>query len=89
MCTVLKRFVVQIAVDRAAPQDEMANAAYLNHVGPGAAAASTGGAGGPIRGSNAPLPGSGYGGIQGNLDFNAGVSYRIQIIFSPSPFSVC
>ncbi|CAK9223878.1 unnamed protein product [Sphagnum jensenii] len=66
----------QIAVDRAAPQDEMANAAYLNHVGPGAAAASTGGAGGPIRGSNAPLPGSGYGGIQGNLDFNAGVSYR-------------
>ncbi|CAM6072223.1 unnamed protein product [Sphagnum tenellum] len=65
----------QIAVDRAAPQDEMANAAYLNHVGPGAAAASTGGSGGPIRGSNAPLPGSGYGGIQGNLDFNAGVSY--------------
>ncbi|CAM6046692.1 unnamed protein product [Sphagnum compactum] len=65
----------QIAVDRAAPQDEMANAAYLNHVGPGAAAASTGGAGGPIRGSNAPLPGSGYGGIQGNLDFNSGVSY--------------
>ncbi|KAH9564908.1 hypothetical protein CY35_04G049100 [Sphagnum magellanicum] len=62
----------QIAVDRAAPQDEMANAAYLNHVGPGAAAASTGGAGGPIRGSNAPLPGSGYGGIQGNLDFNTG-----------------
>ncbi len=77
---------MQIAVDRAAPQDEMANAAYLNHVGPGAAAASTGGAGGPIRGSNAPLPGSGYGGIQGNLDFNTGVSYCIQIYFFSQSF---
>ncbi|CAK9860451.1 unnamed protein product [Sphagnum jensenii] len=59
----------QIAVDRAAPHDEMANSPYLKSSG---AASATGGAGGPIRGSNASLPGSGYAGIQGSLDFNTG-----------------
>ncbi|CAM6036027.1 unnamed protein product [Sphagnum compactum] len=59
----------QIAVDRAAPHDEMANSPYLKS---SSAASATGGAGGPIRGSNASLPGSGYAGIQGSLDFNTG-----------------
>jgi hypothetical protein len=47
----------------------MANSPYLKSSG---AASATGGAGGPIRGSNASLPGSGYAGIQGSLDFNTG-----------------
>lgn len=64
--------VVQIAVDRAAPQDEMANVAYMNSVA--ASAVAPGGAGGPMRGNNAPVPGSGYGALPGSLDFNTGVS---------------
>jgi len=53
----------------------MANSPYLKSSG---AASATGGAGGPIRGSNASLPGSGYAGIQGSLDFNTGVCHYIQ-----------
>jgi hypothetical protein len=61
----------------------MANSPYLKSSG---AASATGGAGGPIRGSNASLPGSGYAGIQGSLDFNTGVCHYIQGMLSPTVF---
>lgn len=61
----------QIAVDRAAPQDEVANVPYMS--GFGGVGSFSGGAGGPMRGGNAPLLGSGYGSLPGNLDFNSGV----------------
>ncbi len=76
-------FILQIAVDRAAPQDEMVNSPYLKSSG---AASATGGAGGPIRGSNVSLPGSGYAGIQGSLDFNTGVCHYIQGMLSATVF---
>ncbi|KAG0579799.1 hypothetical protein KC19_4G124000 [Ceratodon purpureus] len=56
----------QIAVDRAAPQDEMSNISYMNSVG--SLGSLSQGAGGPMRGSNAPLQGSGYGSLSCNLD---------------------
>jgi len=69
---LIAHLVWQIAVDRAAPQDEMSNMSYMNSVG-GLGSLSQG-AGGPMRGSNAPLQGSGYGSLSGNLDFSSGVS---------------
>lgn len=69
----------QIAVDRAAPQDEMSNMSYMSSVG-GLGSLSQG-AGGPMRGSNAPLQGSGYGSLSGNLDFSSGVSLLNAIKF--------
>lgn len=62
----------QIAVDRAAPQDEMANSPYMTSAS--LSSIPTGGAGGPMRGSNGPLGGGGYGNLPGNLEFNSGVS---------------
>jgi len=60
----------QIAVDRAAPQDEMANSPYMTSAS--LSSIPTGGAGGPMRGSNGPLGGGGYGNLPGNLEFNSG-----------------
>lgn len=66
-------------MDRAAPQDELSNMSYMNSVS-GLGSLSQG-AGGPMRGSNAPLQGSGYGSLSGNLDFSSGVSLRNAIQF--------
>lgn len=65
-------------MDRAAPQDEMSNISYMNSVG--SLGSLSQGAGGPMRGSNAPLQGSGYGSLSGNLDFSSGVGslYAVQ-----------
>lgn len=82
---LIAQLVWQIAVDRAAPQDEMSNMSYMNSVG-GLGSLSQG-AGGPMRGSNAPLQGSGYGSLSGNLDFSSGVSLLNNIQF-PSKFCI-
>lgn len=62
---------VQIAVDRAAPQDEVSgHHSYLGGVGQGSGPPT--GAGGPLRGGAGALPGA-YGALPGGLDFGGGV----------------
>lgn len=62
----------QVAVDRAAPQDEERGSSGYGqnaHLGQGG---SLGGAGGPLRGSSAGVSAGGYGALPGSLDFNSG-----------------
>ncbi|BBN14650.1 RNA-binding protein Musashi [Marchantia polymorpha subsp. ruderalis] len=62
----------QIAVDRAAPQDDSGGGSGYFQNSVGGQGGSTGGAGGPLRGNNPGVAAGGFGGLPGSLDFNSG-----------------